>query len=167
MHPSTSDPVPRQDQAGFTLVELMLAVIVVAVLAAVALPSYQAAVRKGKRSEAFAALSAVQQAQERWRSNNSAYTGTLANTADAGSPPNGLGIAATTATGLYAVSVTNTTSTGYTAIATAVVGTSQASDGDCKVLGIRLANGNLTRGSASNAIDWAVADPDTGRCWAR
>lgn len=152
---------------GFTLVELMIVVVVVAVLAAVALPSYQASVRKGRRAEAFTALSLLQQAQERWRSNNASYTVTLANTAGAGVPPNGLGVAATTPSGLYAISVGAADPTGYTATATAAAGTSQASDGDCKVLAVQLAGGNLKYGSAAAAVNWAASSPDAGKCWAR
>ncbi len=152
---------------GFTLVELMIVLVVVAVLAAVALPSYQASVRKGRRAEAFTALSLLQQAQERWRSNNASYTATLPNTAGAASAPNGLGVAATTASGLYTIGVNNQSSTGYTATATAVAGTSQARDGDCKVLGVRLESGNLRYGSAAAAPDWAASSPDAGKCWAR
>jgi type IV pilus assembly protein PilE len=157
----------RRRNTGFTIVEVLIAVVVIAVLAAVALPGYQSTIRKGKRSEAFAALSALQQAQERWRGNNSAYTTTLANTAAADAPPNGLGVAANTSSGLYAVSVTDPSSTGYTALATAVAGTSQASDGNCKVLGVRIAAGNVKYGSAADAIDWAAANADTGSCWAK
>ncbi|MBK7458565.1 MAG: prepilin-type N-terminal cleavage/methylation domain-containing protein [Betaproteobacteria bacterium] len=57
----------RETASGFTLVELMIAVVIVALLASIALPSFMDSIRKSRRSEAFAALSAVQQAQERWR----------------------------------------------------------------------------------------------------
>lgn len=155
------NPFPPRTRArpapGFTLIELMIVVVVVALLAAVALPSYQASVRKGRRAEAFTALSQLQQAQERWRSNNASYTATLAS----------LGVEANTASGLYALSVSNESSTGYTVTATATAGTSQARDGDCKRLGVKMTSGNLKYGSGDAAIDWAAGNPDAGACWAR
>ncbi len=46
-------------QGGFTLIELMIAVIVVGILFGVAIPSYQNSVRKSDRSEAKAELATV------------------------------------------------------------------------------------------------------------
>ncbi|MBK9683398.1 MAG: prepilin-type N-terminal cleavage/methylation domain-containing protein, partial [Betaproteobacteria bacterium] len=81
----------RETASGFTLVELMIAVVIVALLASIALPSFMDSIRKSRRSEAFAALAQVQQAQERWRSNGSSYAESLTNAAN-GTPP-GLGMA--------------------------------------------------------------------------
>lgn len=155
---------PSRAHRGFTLIEVMIAVAIVAILASMAYPAYQDSIRKGRRSEAFTALSAVQQAQERWRSNNASYAALL-NTATSGSPPNGLGLSETTAQGLYTLSVSGLSSTGYTVTAVAVTGKSQASDGNCKALGVRMSGGNIAYGSGatSAAIDWA----DPSRCWAR
>lgn len=50
---------------GFTLIELMIAVAIVGILAAVAIPSYNDSVRKGKRAEGRAALIELLQQQER------------------------------------------------------------------------------------------------------
>lgn len=159
----------RRTAQGFTLIELMIAVAIVAVLASIAYPAYQDSIRKGRRAEAFTALSMLQQAQERWRSNNASYTSTLVNTAASTAPPNGLGASSPTPGGLYAIAVDVSTnpSTRYTATATAVAGTSQASDGNCKVLGVRMDGGTLKYGSAASSIDWSAANPDAGRCWAR
>ena len=51
--------------AGFTLIELMIVVVVIAVLAAIALPSYQDSIRKSRRADAKAALVQLAQFMER------------------------------------------------------------------------------------------------------
>lgn len=51
--------------AGFTLIEMMIVVAVIALLAAIALPSYQESVRKSRRADAKAALVQLAQFMER------------------------------------------------------------------------------------------------------
>lgn len=63
----------RQTVAGFTLIELMVVVAVVAILAAVAYPSYQDSVLKGRRAEARAALADFLQQQERYLTQRNTY----------------------------------------------------------------------------------------------
>lgn len=60
-------------QKGFTLIELMIVVTVVAILAAVAIPNYLEHTRKGRRADAVRAVGDLQLALERWRSENPSY----------------------------------------------------------------------------------------------
>jgi type IV pilus assembly protein PilE len=92
---------------GFTLIELMITVAVVAVLAGVAYPSYTEYVHKARRADAKAALLKVQLAQEKYRANNTSY-GTLAQ----------IGVSSTSPDQYYTIAVTSNTATGYTATAT-------------------------------------------------
>ena len=60
---------------GFTLIELMIAVAIVAILAAVALPAYQDYVRRGNIPEATAGLGQGRIAMEQWFQDNRTYAG--------------------------------------------------------------------------------------------
>jgi type IV pilus assembly protein PilE len=88
----------------------------------------------------------VQQAQERWRSNNSSYA---ANAALATAHPAGLGLASNgvlplpTEKGYYTVAISGESATGYTVTATAVTGTSQVKDTGCTALSMVVVNGNV------------------------
>ncbi len=68
-----SRPLPRSP--GFTLIELMITVAIVAILAAIAYPSYQEQVRKGRRADAMAQLVTLAQAYERFYTSNNTYVG--------------------------------------------------------------------------------------------
>ena len=60
-------------ERGFTLIELMITAAIIAILAAVAYPSYMDSVRKGKRAEARTALMDLMQQQERYATQMGTY----------------------------------------------------------------------------------------------
>lgn len=60
---------------GFSMVELVVVVAMVALLGLVAYPSHVATLLKARRSDAFTALAQAHQAQERWRAQNPTYAG--------------------------------------------------------------------------------------------
>ena len=62
---------------GFTLIELMITVAVVAILAAVALPTYRDHVRTSRRAEAQAFLMAIAARQQQFLIDTRGYAGAL------------------------------------------------------------------------------------------
>lgn len=142
---------------GFSLIELMVAVAIVAVIAAVAYPSYQNSIRKGKRADAMTAFSLVQQSQERWRSNNPSYSTSLSS----------LGI---TEPALYSLTISAPDSsapaslnTGYVIVAEGRE--SQASDTQCRRMSVRIVNGNVGYASCDTCSTFTYAT--TNPCFSR
>lgn len=60
-------------QLGFTFMEIMVVVIIIGVLAAIAIPSYQNSVNRTYRSDAQAALVAFASSMERWNTETNSY----------------------------------------------------------------------------------------------
>lgn len=69
--------------AGFTLVEIVTVLAIVAILSAIAIPSYFQFMARGYRSEARATLTQTAQWMERWRTERGSYQDPL----NAPSPP--------------------------------------------------------------------------------
>jgi type IV pilus assembly protein PilE len=59
--------------SGFTLIELMITLVVVAILAAIAVPSYIQYIQRGKISEAVSNLSGTRLALEKYYADNRMY----------------------------------------------------------------------------------------------
>lgn len=70
--------IMNQRARGFTLIELMVTVVIVGILAAVALPSYQEYVLRGNRAEGQMMLTTAAARQERYRIQNNGYADTVA-----------------------------------------------------------------------------------------
>ena len=132
---------------GFTLLELMIVVGVIAILAAIALSAYNKQVRKSRRAEAKQTLSALSLREEKWRSNHAKYLGTDSVAADV-----------TTFGGLptssfYDIAIaTAESATDYTITATPKAGNDQAKD-TCGTLKLQNVSGTVSK------------LPSTTGCW--
>lgn len=144
-------PASRRRCAGFTLLELTVACAVSGLVATAAYPSVSSALLKARRSDALVAMTQLQLAQERWRSNSGRYA-TLAE----------LGLPATASGGNYRVTVADPTPAGYAALAQAT-GT-QSADRSCRFMKLVLDDGAVVYSSGDTEA--TANDSATNRqCW--
>lgn len=109
---------------GFTLIELIIGITIVGILMAIAVPSYQNHLRKGRRAEAQAFLMQVSQRQQQYLLDARTY-------AFGGSALTDLGLTPpTTVSTYYAISVTGASNPPqFTVIADPSGNTVQGDDG--------------------------------------
>lgn len=146
--------------AGFTLIELMITIVVIAILAAIAIPIYQHQVREARRTSARTALLELAGREERYYATNNAYT---SNAADLGygTVANPLAWPIKVGDGFYEIDqpmipANTVPAPSYSLTAVPVPGTDQAKDSDCTSFTVD-STGNKT-------ATGAVADP-TSTCW--
>ncbi len=126
----------RNGAAGFTLLELMIVVAVVAILASIAVASYSFAVVKSRRANAVSCLQQGAQYMERYYTTNMKYTGASAPSCNDVSD-------------FYDFSAETDTNT-FTLTATP---TSKQNDTKCGVLGINQLGERTVTGTASDATE--------------
>ncbi|MEJ6004146.1 type IV pilin protein [Paucibacter sp. AS339] len=148
---------PARINRGFTLIELAVVGLIVAILALVALPTYQRQMAKGRRADAIAALSAVMQAQERWRSNRGSYAASLGD--------DGLKLGTQSGGRHYELSLAgirqpSSFAFGYIAKATPATQSAQSRDSQCAEMSVKVDGGNvLYQAQDSSATD------TSSQCW--
>ena len=123
----------HSQRRGFTLIELMVTVVIAGILAAVAYPNYTSYVQRGRRADAAAVLTAVVQAQERYRGNRSTFSSSLEE----------LKVDPSAITKHYDVNIAKlsgaeTLVSGYVVTATPKSGSPQRNDKDCVSLSIKV-----------------------------
>jgi type IV pilus assembly protein PilE len=142
---------------GFTLVELMITVVIVAILASIAIPAYTAQIRKSRRTEARTALLDLAGREERYLATNNHYSNTAA---DLGYTAFGAGTPV--GSGYYYLNVAvvagdSTTAPTFTATASPVAGKGQDVDSDCQAFTLTStgAQGSTNSGGTdSSSICW-------------
>lgn len=112
---------------GFTLIEVLIAVAILGIIAAIAIPSYSQYAMKARRAEAVTSLTEIAGEQYRYFSENNSYATKLT---DLGYSTDNL----TTENGNYTVAVSASSTSTYTVTATAK--SAQAGDTSCATLSI-------------------------------
>lgn len=112
----------RTAKHGFTLIELMIAVAIIGIVAAVAYPSYTQYILRSNRTAAQAHLSDIAQAQQQYIVDNRAYASTLSDLNGMSTP--------TSVSKYYTIEIAATSGPPptFTLTATPKAGTAQASD---------------------------------------
>jgi type IV pilus assembly protein PilE len=113
-------------QRGFTLLELMIVVAIVAIISAFAFPSYMEYVVNTKRTAATSALLQIADRQQQFFMDNKTYTADLTDLGLAANPlflsDDGSSVAAGDDDVVYLLTLANVTATTYTAIAAPMAG---------------------------------------------
>jgi type IV pilus assembly protein PilE len=138
--------------AGFTLIEVLVALVVVAITTLLAVSTYRTHLRRGHRAQAAHALLLAAAEQEKFHLAHGSYGSRL--DAAAGDDPPGLPVASRTPGGHYAITVTLATAAEFRVVATA---TGSGSDPACRTMSID-ESGRRQAASAQGADSAA-------RCW--
>ncbi|HTT38555.1 MAG TPA: type IV pilin protein [Burkholderiales bacterium] len=134
--------------SGFSLIELMVVVMIVAILTAVALPAYQDYLLRGRLTEAYNTLAAQRVKMEQFYQDNQTYVGTCVN-----------GTVAPQPTGTYfTYACSNQTQNTYLITATGI-----ASAGVPAAFTFTIDQSN-TKTTAGVGTGWTAP---TGQCWVR
>lgn len=151
---------PRASRArggsGFTLIEMMIALAVLGIVAAVAYPAYMDQVRKTRRSEAVSLMTRVMHQEERWFTQNDTYTSDMTGDLGFGADPT------PTQNGWYEVDAT--TCAGGTPLTQCVLLVAEAQDSQTADRCARLELDSTGNRSANDATDGSGTDT-TAECW--
>jgi type IV pilus assembly protein PilE len=137
---------PSTNVRGFSLIELVIVLLIIAILAAIAIPSYRKYVVRANRVDAQRALMDLAARQERVFYSKNAYASNLSD----------LGANSSVAGTNYTIAPPSASSTAFSISATAV-GTQKTSDKQCQSMSITNTGVQGSTGTTAN-------DP---ACWSK
>jgi type IV pilus assembly protein PilE len=117
-------------RAGFSLIELLIVITVVAIITSIAVPGWRTHIMASRRTEAVAMLMQIATRQEQFRIQQHRYAVSTELTA---APPGGLGIFNTANRYILTIAASEH---GFTAFATVNVNGTQADDQVCWLFGL-------------------------------
>lgn len=132
--------------AGMTLIELMIVVAILAILSAIAIPSYNEFTKRARRSEARTALMDLASREEQFYNDNKTYSANLAQLTGDPSLPDPTRIA--TENSYYEITIPLSTSIAYTLQAEAIG--AQLQDKKCRTFTLNH-QGEKTAANTSSA----------------
>ncbi|MFI7865378.1 Fimbrial protein precursor [Pseudomonas sp. THAF187a] len=141
----------RTKNSGFTLIELMIAVMIIGVLAAIAIPSYQQYVTRSNRTEGMALLQEAAARQERFMTQNNRYATTVA---ELGYTATGGRAAGRSANNFYQLTIANSASTVEYSMTVVPQGVQASRDSECGTLGLNHAGAKSKTGSGALSDCW-------------
>jgi len=149
----------KSGERGFTLLELMIAVAILAVLSTLAMPAYRSYRLRANRAEARGALLSLAAAQEKYYLTCNAYVADFAEDRETSCDPAQLRFPARSEHGLYSLVVSAADVESWSATATATPNSAQALDSECQVF-------SLDSVGAKTAVAADGTETST-RCWSR
>jgi len=142
----------RGAAAGFTLIDSLIALVIAAILASIAYPSYVDVIQKTRRIDAVTAMMSLRLAQERHRANQTQYAAQLS----------ALNLVTTSPARHYTLSITASDAQGFVALAKAIG--AQAGDNRCRFLQLTVHDHVVSRASGEDAaLDNAAGE--NKQCW--